>query len=151
MTANRGIAAASALGAFLLNLLIEHALLTLPPQRVLVPGLADLHQAWNRGVSFSLFWQSGNKGGYVLMAALALLAALVGVLAWRATTRLSAAGFGLVMGGALGNLLDRARHGAVFDYLSLHLGATPLFICNFSDIAISAGVVLLAWDALRHP
>ena len=85
------------------------------------------------------------------MAALALLAALVGVLAWRATTRLSAAGFGLVMGGALGNLLDRARHGAVFDYLSLHLGATPLFICNFSDIAISAGVVLLAWDALRHP
>ena len=52
------------------------------------------------------------------------------------------------MGGAIGNLADRVFDGAVFDYLSFHLGRIPLFVFNFSDAAISAGVVLLAADAL---
>jgi signal peptidase II len=70
-------------------------------------------------------------------------------MAWRAASIFAAAGFGLVLGGALGNLWDRGRYCAVFDYLSLHLGNVPLFVCNFADIAISMGVILLALDSLR--
>jgi signal peptidase II len=75
----------------------------------------------------------------------------VAFLAWRSATRLQAAGYGLVMGGAVGNLADRVLDGAVFDYLSLHLGRLPLFVFNFSDAAISMGVVLLAADSLLSP
>jgi signal peptidase II len=57
-------------------------------------------------------------------------------------------GYGLIVGGALGNLVDRSLHGSVFDYLFLHLGPVPLFVCNFPDIAISAGVLLLIAESL---
>ena len=57
-------------------------------------------------------------------------------------------GYGLIVGGAMGNLVGRAIHGAVFDYLFLHLGRMPLFVCNFPDIAISAGVLLLIAESL---
>ena len=53
-----------------------------------------------------------------------------------------------MIGGALGNLADRIQGGAVFDYLFAHLGPISLFICNFSDVAISAGALILASDAL---
>ena len=119
------------------------------PPALLIPGLADFRPAWNRGVSFSLFTQDSQTGRMMLMAALALLSAGVAFYAWRATSRLNAIAFGLILGGALGNLIDRARfEGAVFDFLFLHLGAMPLFVCNLPDIAISAGVVLLFVEAL---
>lgn len=124
-----------------------------PSGAVLVPGLADFHHAWNRGVSFGLLTQDSNTGRWLLMLLLAVISAFVSVMAWRATHKLPALGYGLILGGALGNLLDRAVYdGAVFDFLYLHLGAVPLFVCNFSDIAISAGVlVLLAESVLAKP
>jgi signal peptidase II len=48
----------------------------------------------------------------------------------------------------LGNLLDRGRYAAVFDYLFLHLGREPLFVFNFPDAVITMGVVLLIADSL---
>jgi len=71
--------------------------------------------------------------------------------AWRSASWLQAAGYGLVAGGALGNLSDRVLHGAVFDYLFLHLGSLPLFVFNFSDAAISAGALLVVADMLLPP
>jgi signal peptidase II len=119
------------------------------PPALLIPGLADFRPAWNRGVSFSLFTQDSQTGRILLMAALALLSAGVAFYAWRASSRLNAIAFGLILGGALGNLIDRARfEGAVFDFLFLHVGRWPLFVCNLPDIAISAGVVLLFVEAL---
>jgi signal peptidase II len=117
------------------------------PPAMLIPGLADFRPALNRGVSFSLFAQDSDSGRYVLMAVVAAISAAVAVAVWRAASRLSAVAYGLVLGGALGNLADRARFGGVFDFLSLHLGRVPLFICNLPDIAISAGVVLLFAEA----
>jgi signal peptidase II len=128
-------------------LLVQPLLLGRAPA-VLIPGLADFEPAWNRGVSFSLFAQDSETGRALLMVALVALSIGVAVFAWRASSRLNAAAFGLVLGGALGNLIDRARFdGAVFDFLFLHLGRLPLFVCNLPDIAISAGVVLLFADA----
>ncbi len=118
---------------------------------VLIPGLADFVPAWNRGVSFSLFAQDSETGCTVLIAVLAIISAWVAVMAWRAENRLSAIAYGLILGGALANLIDRARFCAVFDFLFLHLGNMPLFVCNLPDIAISAGVLLLAVEALWTP
>ena len=131
------------------NLLVQLPLTHLPPA-IIIPGLADFHPIWNRGVSFGLFAQDSDTGRTLLMAALAVLSAGVAVAAWRlSVSRLSATAYGVVLGGALGNLADRVRfHGAVFDYLFLHLGAVSLFVCNFSDIAISGGFALLLADGL---
>jgi signal peptidase II len=145
-----GIAAA----AVAANLLAQPLLMRLRPAAI-IPGLADFEPAWNHGVSFGLLIQNSDTGRYVLMAVLAAISAAVAAMAWRATARLSVIAYGLILGGALGNLIDRVRfEGAVFDFLFLHLGRTPLFVCNLPDIAISAGVVLLFAEALleaRHP
>jgi signal peptidase II len=135
------LAASIVFQGFLMNSGVEgHAL---------IPGLADFRPAWNRGVSFSLFVQDNALGRHLLIALLAVISAVVAVLMWRAPNRLAAMGFALVLGGALGNLRDRLLYdGAVFDFLALHLGAMPLFVCNLPDIFISAGVVLLMWDSL---
>jgi signal peptidase II len=117
--------------------------------RVLIPGLADFEPAWNRGVSFSLFVQNSATGWHLLAALLAVISAVVAVLMWRASSWLAAIGFALILGGALGNLRDRVLYdGAVFDFLALHLGAMPLFVCNLPDIFISAGAVLVLLDSL---
>jgi len=148
LTARRALAAGLAIGALLLNLAIEHVLAATRGSLVLVQGFLDYSPTWNRGVSFGLFRQDGDLGRVVLMAALAAVAAFVGSVAWRSVSRLQAAGYGLVVGGALGNLMDRAFSGAVFDYLFLHLGQISLFVFNFSDAAISAGALLVVADAL---
>ncbi len=151
MTARRVLALTLAIIVVLLNSAIEHVLIALQGPAILVPGFLDYLPALNRGVSFGLLRQDGDTGRFVLIAALASITVFVAFLAWRSATRLQAAGYGLVMGGAVGNLADRVLDGAVFDYLSLHLGRLPLFVFNFSDAAISMGVVLLAADSLLSP
>ena len=117
--------------------------------QVLIPGLADLLPAWNRGISFGLMAQDSQAGRALLIGFLSVIAAVVAILAWRAITTLTAAGYGLILGGAIANLIDRIRfEGAVFDFLSLHLGRLPLFVCNLPDIFISAGFVLLVLDMM---
>jgi len=148
LTRIRAIAAASAGFALFIGLLAENLLMTVKGRAVLIPGLLDYVQVWNRGVSFGLLWQGSDTGQYVLIAGLAVVAVGVGILAWRAANGLAATGYGLIVGGALGNLVDRSLHLSVFDYLFLHLGRMPLFVCNFPDIAISAGVVLLVVEGL---
>jgi len=118
--------------------------------RVLIPGFADFAPTLNRGVSFGLLAQNSPTGCRSLIAFLVVIILAVAIMAWRASTLLAAAGFGLILGGALANLSDRLLNGAacaVFDFLALHLGKIPLFVCNFPDIAISAGVVLLLADS----
>ena len=145
-------AAASAVAALCLalNIVFPRFLMTVGPEsRVLIPGLADFQPAWNRGVSFSLFVQDNATGWHLLVAVLVVISAVVAVLMWRAPNRLAAMGFALILGGALGNLRDRVLYdGAVFDFLALHLGSMPLFVCNLPDIFISAGAVLLLLDSV---
>ena len=62
-----------------------------------------------------------------------------------------AAGLGLIIGGALGNAIDRLAHGAVVDYLDLHAFGRHFFVFNLADAAINIGVVLLIFDLLPIP
>jgi signal peptidase II len=116
--------------------------------KVLISGLADFRPIFNRGVSFGLLAPDGPAGRHLLIALLVSISLFVAVMAWRASTRLSSIGFGLILGGALGNLVNRLINGGVFDFLALHLGRMPLFVCNFADVVITAGVVVLFAESL---
>ena len=152
MSRLRWLAAGLALLIAAVNfLLVQYMMGSGVTGRVLIPGLADFAPTFNRGVSFGLLAQNSPAGCHMLIALLVAITLAVAIFAWRASTVLAAAGFGLILGGALANLFDRLLNGAacaVFDFLFLHLGRIPLFVCNFPDIAISAGVVLLLAEAL---
>lgn len=119
--------------------------------RVLIPGFADFAPTFNRGVSFGLLAQNSPAQCRMLIIFLVGITLAVAIMAWRSTTLIASAGFGLILGGALANLSDRLFNGAacaVYDFLFLHVGNVPLFVCNFPDIAISAGAVLLLAEIL---
>ncbi len=101
----------------------------------------------NRGISFGLF--GGGTLPPSLLAAVALAVTLALVI-WlrRVETRLLAAAIGLVIGGALGNVIDRFRFGAVVDFLDFHWDDFHWPAFNLADAAISVGVVVLLMDAL---
>jgi signal peptidase II len=105
----------------------------------------------NRGISFSLF---ARDSASAQVALLALTLAVVGLLTWwllRSRSVLPAAGLGLIIGGAVGNAIDRLAHGAVIDYLDLHAFGRHFFVFNVADAAINVGVALLMLDLLVVP
>jgi signal peptidase II len=105
----------------------------------------------NRGISFSLF---ARDSALAQVALLALTLAVVGLLTWwlfRSRSVLPAAGLGLIIGGALGNAIDRLAHGAVVDYLDLHALGRHFFVFNIADVAINVGVALLILDLFLVP
>jgi signal peptidase II len=144
------VAAGAAGVVVALNLAVEHLLLTRRlADAVLIPGLLDFRMTWNRGISFSLLWQDSDTGSLLLCIVLIVIVALLSRMAWQAKDWLSALGLGLIIGGALGNLYDRLAWRAVFDFLFLHLGRMPLFVCNIADIAITLGALCLLFEAMR--
>jgi signal peptidase II len=149
ITRARLFAAAAVVVALILDVAVKRLVLAHDwDGTTLIPGLLDLHYAWNRGVSFSLFWQSETVGSAVLAIALSAIIAAIAVWAFRAANPLLAAGLGLIVGGALGNIADRYIHGAVFDFLVVRLGSFPLFVCNGADVFITLGAIAIAWDTL---
>ncbi|AWN41069.1 signal peptidase II [Methylobacterium durans] len=109
---------------------------------------AELVVVWNRGVSYGLFQQDGSIGRWLLVG-LSLVAALgLGIWMARAPSRLLALSLGLIAGGALGNAVDRAAYGAVFDFVHLHAGTWSWYVFNVADAAIVAGVIGLILDGL---
>jgi signal peptidase II len=114
----------------------------------LIPGFLDIRYMWNRGISFSLFWQSNEAGSLALSLCILGLTIAVLVYALRTDRPLLSGALGLIVGGAAGNLIDRVLYNAVFDFLFVHIGAIHLFICNIGDILISCGFLGVAADAL---
>jgi signal peptidase II len=106
-------------------------------QKKLLPGVHLVHVR-NSGVAFSLF---SSGGALVLVFTLAALALLVGYFAWRPERPMLWLPTGLLVGGALGNLIDRVSSGAVTDFIKLP--HWPAF--NVADIAITFGVLALLW------
>jgi signal peptidase II len=117
------------------------------PRGVEVLPFFNLVLVWNRGVSFGLL------GGAALPPwLLAAFAGLVsaGLTVWlaRVDGRWPALGIGLIIGGALGNIIDRLRFGAVADFLDFHLGAYHWPAFNVADASISVGLAVLVIDSL---
>lgn len=124
-----------------------------PPysEGVTVLPVLNLRLGFNTGVTFGMFRDSAAEAVWVLVL---LKLVIVGFLAnwlWRTGLRAEALGLGLVIGGALGNILDRVRLGAVVDFIDAHYGGWHWPTFNMADVAIIGGVTLLFLSALRNP
>ncbi len=105
----------------------------------------------NRGISFSLFARDSASGQIALVALTLAVTGLLTLWLFRSGSALPAVGLGLIIGGALGNAIDRVAHGAVVDYLDLHAFGRHFFVFNVADAAINIGVALLILDLLLAP
>ena len=98
----------------------------------------------NNGISLGLLNATNPIGRWMLVALTSAIAVAVAVWIGRESNRADKVALGLVLGGALGNILDRTLHGYVTDFLDLHFGLwRPFLIFNVGDAAISIGVVIL--------
>jgi signal peptidase II len=119
-------------------------------QVVLLPVL-NLTMVWNTGVTFGLLNGLG-EWGHVLLAVIAL-AVVVALGFWlrRAESRVVAVAIGSIAGGAIGNVIDRVRFGAVVDFIHAHVdtpwGDLSWYVFNVADAAIVCGVAVLVIDA----
>ena len=96
----------------------------------------DLVLVWNQGVSFGLLNGAGGSSPWWLIGLAGAIAALLIAWLWRETRALPQAALWLVLGGALGNVTDRLRFGAVVDFLDFHLGGLHWPAFNVADSAI---------------
>lgn len=118
------------------------------PGGLAVTPFMDLVMVWNYGVSFGLFNNGDSSQRWILIAISgAITLFLIGWL-WRARTRWIALALGLVIGGAIGNIADRIRFGAVADFFYFHIGNHYWPAFNFADAAIVCGVGLLVAESL---
>ena len=119
-------------------------------QPVQVTPFFDLVLAWNRGISYGWFSQESEAGRWGLIG-LSLLVSL-GLWLWLAQARraVAAVALGLVIGGALGNAMDRVVHGAVADFFLFHGFGFSWYVFNIADSAIVAGVILLLYESLSE-
>ncbi len=119
-----------------------------PPRVIEVTGFFNLVLAYNRGVSFGLLSNDSPMGPYLLAGAAFVIA--LGVLIWalRQGRRLPMVAAGLVVGGAVGNMVDRLYLGAVVDFLDFHAYGWHWPAFNLADSAIVVGVGLLLFESL---
>jgi len=139
----------------LLTLIVDQAtklyflfVFDLPVREPLVVNpFVNLIVVWNRGISYGLFQQNSELGRWGLIV-ISILAA-IGLSVWirRTNAKLLAVSLGLIVGGAIGNVIDRLAYGAVFDFIQFHIGSWSWYVFNVADAAIVAGVVGLLYDS----
>lgn len=143
----------AAVVAFLLDRVHKWAMLDVvgiafrPP--IEVTPFFDLLLVWNRGISYGLFQQDSETGQLILVGVHVVAAALLSVWMWHARVRLTGISIGLIVGGALGNGLDRLLWGAVADFFHLHAFGFSWYVFNIADVAIVAGVGGLLYESFR--
>jgi signal peptidase II len=111
----------------------------------------DLVLAWNQGISFGWFQNDGPAAQLVLMAIKAMAVVVLAVWMIRSRTLLATLALGLIIGGAIGNGVDRFAYGAVVDFALFHvqIGQNTFnwYVFNLADVAIVAGVAALLYES----
>ena len=105
--------------------------------------------AWNRGISYGLFQQGTDLGRWFLVVISFVAAIWLWRWMWREQRRFTVLSLALIIGGALGNGLDRAVYGAVVDFVHVHWGNFSWYIFNIADVAIVVGVLGLLYESFR--
>lgn len=100
-------------------------------------------RAWNTGVSFSMFNDYGSLGTVILSAVAGAIVVALVVWLKNEQNRLAQAALGMIIGGAIGNVIDRVRLGAVFDFLDFHIAGSHWPAFNLADSFICVGAVIL--------
>ena len=120
-----------------------------PDKTMQITSFFDLRWVENTGVSLGLLTANSETGRWLLVGMTAAIATFVSVWMWRERRRDDSTALAMVLGGALGNILDRVRVGFVVDYADLHFGDWhPFLVFNVADAAITIGVLLLLVRAL---
>ena len=113
-------------------------------RQIHIVSFFDLTWAENRGVSMGFLEANSEAQRWLLVALTALIAGIVAVWMWREKLRGDVLALSMVLGGALGNIVDRVRYGYVVDYADLHFGNfRPFWIFNLADACITIGVLIL--------
>jgi signal peptidase II len=119
--------------------------------RVEVTPFFDLWLAWNIGISFGWLQNDGQAAQMLLMAVKVIAVLALTVWMVRSQTRLATVALGLIIGGAIGNGIDRLAYGAVVDFALFHIeigGKTyNWYVFNLADVAIVVGVAALLYDS----
>jgi signal peptidase II len=119
-----------------------------PPRFIEVTSFFNIVMVWNRGASFGLFTSQSPWTPVFLCSVAVVISIALAVWMYRAKSRWLASALGMVIGGALGNVIDRVIYGAVADFLDLHAYGYHWPAFNVADMAISTGVVMLLFDGL---
>jgi signal peptidase II len=122
------------------------------PPGVAVPVLPffNLVMVWNPGISYGLFPASGRLGTFLLIGLSLVAVTVLSWLLWRATSRSLAIGYGLIIGGALGNnLVDRVIYGKVADFFHFYGFGYDWYVFNIADLAITLGAMAILYDVLQ--
>ncbi|MBV8926443.1 MAG: signal peptidase II [Bradyrhizobium sp.] len=118
---------------------------------VRVTSFFDLVLAWNIGISFGLFQNDGELAQIILMLVKAVAVIALAIWMARSRTLVATLALGLVIGGAIGNGIDRIAYGAVVDFALFHvqIGGNTYnwYVFNLADAAIVAGVIALLYDS----
>jgi len=117
-----------------------------PPRMIEVTGFFNLVMVWNRGVSFGMLSNDSPLGPWLLSGAAVAISIGLTIWMYKATHWLLAVSLGLVIGGAIGNVIDRMRFGAVADFLDFHVAGYHWPAFNVADSAIVIGVILIMLD-----
>lgn len=122
-----------------------------PPysEGIVVLPVLNLRLGFNTGVTFGMFADSAAGAVWALVLIKAGVVAFLGWWLWHSVARLEVVALGLIIGGALGNIADRLRIGAVVDFLDAHYGGWHWPTFNMADVAIVSGVIGLVWISLR--
>jgi signal peptidase II len=119
---------------------------------VQVTPFFDLVLAWNVGISFGWFQSESPAAQIILMVIKAVAVIVLAIWMARSRTLLATVALGLIIGGAIGNAIDRFAYGAVVDFALFHvqIGGKPFswYVFNLADVAIVAGVAALLYDSL---
>jgi signal peptidase II len=119
---------------------------------VKVMPFVDVVLTWNTGISYGWFQQEGPFGQWALLTLKVVAVALLWLWLAKASSRLSAVALGLIVGGAIGNGIDRLVYGAVADFALLYLQTATWrfnwYVFNLADVAIVAGVIGLLYESL---
>jgi signal peptidase II len=121
-----------------------------PGENVPLLPFFDLVMVWNRGVSYGLFAADGIWGTVALISVTAGVVGFMGWYLWKyANSAIVAAGCGLIIGGGLGNLLDRLLYGAVADFFHFYAFDYDWYVFNIADVAVTMGAVTFIYDVLK--
>ena len=119
-----------------------------PPRVINVTPFFNVVLVWNRGISFGMFSNESMAGVWILsLLALIIVGFLINWLR-KAESRRVAISLGLIIGGALGNVIDRAVHSAVLDFLDFYIGSVRWPAFNAADSFITVGAIFLIADSL---
>jgi signal peptidase II len=149
--ASAAIALALDQGSKLLLLYVFHFIEMRGTEAIPVLPFFNLVMVWNPGVSYGLFPAHGPFWAAILDLFSVVAVAALSRWLWGARRRILAVGLGLVIGGALGNLIDRLIYQKVADFFHFYVRGYDWYVFNVADVAITIGVVALLYDALLRP